>query len=140
MFCHIILWFNIFEKVDDYDILLVAYEDEKENFYESSKEILDSLETKLQHNTEEELDKYRTEVSQMLSAEIVKRYYFSKGEAQEVLKNGEMIGIFPEGTRNRTQEELLKFRHGAVAIAQKANAGAYRGKYETPKRSPATIP
>ena len=65
----------------------------KENFYESSKEILDSLETKLQHNTEEELDKYRKEVSQMLSSEIVKRYYFSKGEAQEVLKTDEELKL-----------------------------------------------
>ena len=65
----------------------------KENFYESSKDILDSLETKLQHNTEEELDKYRTEVSQMLSAEIVKRYYFSKGEAQESLKTDETLKL-----------------------------------------------
>ena len=65
----------------------------KENFYETTKDILDSLETKLQHNTAEELDKYRSEVSQMLSAEIVKRYYFSKGEAQESLKTDETLKL-----------------------------------------------
>ena len=51
------------------------------------------MELKLQHNTEEELDKYRSEVSQMLSAEIVKRYYFSKGEAQESLKTDEALKL-----------------------------------------------
>ena len=65
----------------------------KENFYHKTKDILDSLEAKLQHNTEEELDKYRNEVSQMLSAEIVKRYYFSKGEAQESLKTDEALKL-----------------------------------------------
>lgn len=54
-------------------------------------------------------------------------------EATQVLEQGGTIGIFPEGTRNRTQEELLKFRHGAVAIAQKANAPiipfAIKGEY-----------
>ena len=65
----------------------------KENFYHKTKDILDSLEAKLQHNTEEELDKYRIEVSQMLSAEIVKRYYFSKGEAQESLKTDEALKL-----------------------------------------------
>ena len=54
-------------------------------------------------------------------------------EAQQILQQGGTIGIFPEGTRNKTQEELLKFRHGAVAIAQKANAPiipfAIKGKY-----------
>ena len=54
-------------------------------------------------------------------------------EAQKVLEQGGTIGIFPEGTRNKTSEELLKFRHGAVAIAKKANSPiipfAIRGEY-----------
>ena len=54
-------------------------------------------------------------------------------DADRILKNNGAIGIFPEGTRNRTDKELLKFRHGAVAIASKANSPivpfAIRGKY-----------
>jgi carboxyl-terminal processing protease len=65
----------------------------RENFYEESKELLDSLEAKLTHNIDEELDRYRKEVSQMLSSEIVKRYYFSRGEAQEVLKTDEELKL-----------------------------------------------
>ncbi|MBP3347247.1 MAG: 1-acyl-sn-glycerol-3-phosphate acyltransferase [Clostridia bacterium] len=33
------------------------------------------------------------------------------------LKNGEIVGIFPEGTRNRTDAELLEFQKGAAIIA-----------------------
>ncbi len=36
------------------------------------------------------------------------------------LKNGEKICIYPEGTRNKTDEALLPFAHGASAIAIKA--------------------
>lgn len=54
-------------------------------------------------------------------------------EAQEILKNNGTIGIFPEGTRNRTDKELLKFRPGAVAIAKKTNTKivpfAIKGQY-----------
>ena len=54
-------------------------------------------------------------------------------EAEKVLKNNGAVGIFPEGTRNKTEKELLKFRHGAVAIANKANSKivpfAIRGDY-----------
>ncbi len=36
------------------------------------------------------------------------------------LKNGEKIAIYPEGTRNKTDEEMLPFKHGASALAIKA--------------------
>ena len=55
-------------------------------------------------------------------------------EAEEILKQGGAVGIFPEGTRNRTNQELLKFRHGAVEIAKTTNTPiipfAIRGNYK----------
>ena len=55
-------------------------------------------------------------------------------EAVEILKNGGTVGIFPEGTRNKTDQDLLRFRHGAVAIAKQANAQiipfAIKGEYK----------
>lgn len=36
------------------------------------------------------------------------------------LKNNEKIAIYPEGTRNKTAEPLLSFKHGAAAIAIRA--------------------
>jgi len=59
-------------------------------------------------------------------------------EATQILEQGGAIGIFPEGTRNKTEEELLKFRHGAVAIAQKSNSPiipfAIKGQYRLFKK------
>ena len=59
-------------------------------------------------------------------------------EAENILENGGTVGIFPEGTRNKTNEELLKFRKGAVAIAKNANSKivpfAIRGKYKILKK------
>lgn len=42
----------------------------------------------------------------------------AKKKALKYLKRGEAIGIFPEGTRNRTDKELLEFKMGAVKMAQ----------------------
>lgn len=44
------------------------------------------------------------------------------GEAIELLKEGLAIGLFPEGTRNKTDKLLLPFKMGAVKMAYEANA------------------
>ena len=36
------------------------------------------------------------------------------------LKNGEKISVYPEGTRNKTEAEMLPFKHGAAVMAIKA--------------------
>lgn len=46
----------------------------------------------------------------------------AKNSALEVLKDNGAIGIFPEGTRNKTKEFLLPFKFGAVSMAQKTSA------------------
>lgn len=60
-------------------------------------------------------------------------------EAEKILNNGGTIGIFPEGTRNKGKDDLLKFRYGAVRIAQKTNTQilpfAIRNKYRIFKKS-----
>ena len=54
--------------------------------------------------------------------------------AVELLKQGGTLGIFPEGTRNKTEDELLRFKHGAVKIAKEANSKiipfAIKGEYK----------
>ncbi len=43
--------------------------------------------------------------------------------AEYALSKGEVIGIFPEGTRNRTKpDDLLPFKYGAVSMASKTGA------------------
>lgn len=46
----------------------------------------------------------------------------AKNLAIETLKNNGAIGLFPEGTRNKTKEFLLPFKFGTVSMAQKTNA------------------
>ncbi|MBQ2946266.1 MAG: 1-acyl-sn-glycerol-3-phosphate acyltransferase [Bacilli bacterium] len=46
----------------------------------------------------------------------------AKEKALEILNNNGAIGIFPEGTRNRTNEILQPFKYGAVSLAQKTDA------------------
>ena len=43
-------------------------------------------------------------------------------KALSVLKDGGKIGLFPEGTRNKTKEFLLPFKFGTVSMAKKTDA------------------
>ncbi len=43
-------------------------------------------------------------------------------EAIRLLKENEAIGIFPEGTRNKTNDLLLPFKMGTVKMAKETNA------------------
>lgn len=46
----------------------------------------------------------------------------AKNAALDVLNSGGAIGIFPEGTRNKTEEFLLPFKFGTVSMAKKTGA------------------
>ena len=46
----------------------------------------------------------------------------AKSKALDVLNKKLALGIFPEGTRNKTNEILQPFKFGAVSLAQKSNA------------------
>lgn len=51
-----------------------------------------------------------------------KRDFSSVMSAMKVLRKNGAVGIFPEGTRNKTDEFLLRFKSGTVAMAKKADA------------------
>ena len=46
----------------------------------------------------------------------------AKSSGLEVLRNGEVLGLFPEGTRNRTENFLLPFKFGAVSMANETDS------------------
>ena len=60
----------------------------------------------------------------------------AKSQALDVLNDGGAIGLFPEGTRNKTDAFLLPFKFGAVSMAKKTDSylvpvgisGDYTGK------------
>lgn len=52
---------------------------EKEGYFSDVKSEYDQMLTKLTPSKEKDLDKFKTEISEMLENEIVSRYYFQKG-------------------------------------------------------------
>ena len=63
--------------------------------------------------------------------------------AIKVLKDDKLIGIFPEGTFNKTKEIVMPFKYGAVSMASKTNSTivpfSITGKYKLFKKNSVTI-
>ena len=57
-----------------------------EGYYEDAKDLLESLEAKLAHNLDKEMDRKKTDILKIMSLEVVKRYYYQAGMAEEALK------------------------------------------------------
>lgn len=58
---------------------------ENEKYYEELKEDLTDLETKMKHNKDSDLIKFKEEISSMLRNEIVARYYAQKGRVEAMV-------------------------------------------------------
>lgn len=57
-----------------------------------------------------------------ISVDRSKKDSNATNKALSILKKDGAIGLFPEGTRNKTKEFLLPFKFGAVSMAKKTNA------------------
>lgn len=60
-------------------------------------------------------------------------------KAIEILNQDSVIGIFPEGTTNKKEGQLLPFKYGAVSLAKKTDSYlvpfSIRGKYRLFKKN-----
>ncbi|WP_243349815.1 S41 family peptidase [Parabacteroides sp. FAFU027] len=80
-----------------------------EGYYESAEPEFKALEAKLTHDLDKSLNKFSTDIRNMLEIEIAKRYYFQKGEIAQTLKNDKEIKKTLEVINNAQKtSELLK--------------------------------
>jgi len=64
---------------------------ELEGFMEEDSTLFSALEEKLKPNLERDLERYQKEIKRYISSEIMKRYYYKKGEVQQNLKDDETL-------------------------------------------------
>lgn len=64
---------------------------QKEKYYNSIKQEIESIETKVTHNKQEDLLTFRDEISELLGNDIIGRYYFQKGRIILSMKYDEVI-------------------------------------------------
>lgn len=63
----------------------------KEKYYDGIKDQIESLKQKIYHNKESDLQKFKTEIIEIIEGEIVQRYYLQKGGVEASFDNDEDI-------------------------------------------------
>ena len=58
---------------------------------DSTKAQFDALEKLLKHNLNHDLDVHRDEIAEILAGEILRRYYYQRGDAIAQLKDDETV-------------------------------------------------
>ena len=82
---------------------------ELEGFMDEDTTLFMALEDKLKPNLERDLERYKKEVKRYISSEIMKRYYYKKGEKQQNLKDDETLQKAIEVIKNEViYKETLK--------------------------------
>jgi carboxyl-terminal processing protease len=59
----------------------------KEKYYDISKDEFETLKVKLGHNLDQDLEHFKSEISELLADEIVSRYYYQKGAIKAALRD-----------------------------------------------------
>lgn len=62
-----------------------------EGYYEDAKAEFEALEAKLAHNLDREMDGHKKDIKRLMAQEVVKRYYFQAGAAEEAIKGDEDV-------------------------------------------------
>ena len=63
----------------------------KEKYYDISTNEFNALKAKLGHNIDQDLEHFKEEVSELMTDEIISRYYYQKGAIKAALKNDEDV-------------------------------------------------
>lgn len=64
---------------------------EFEGYMDEASEEYKALEAKLTPNLDRDLERFRKQITEMISSEIVKRYYFQRGEMIQTLKDDKVL-------------------------------------------------
>ncbi len=93
---------------------------EFEGYTDGAQDEFAALEAKLSHNLERDMDTFRPELEEILTTEIVKRYYFNKGELIQNLKNDKELDKAEEILSNpKLYRETLKLQETTPAKSEK---------------------
>ncbi len=80
---------------------------EKEKYMETASQEYNALKKKIMHDKNADLQKFKSEIKEMLESEIVSRYYFQNGQVEASFDNDPEIKKAVEALKNKTEYSTI---------------------------------
>jgi carboxyl-terminal processing protease len=103
----------------------------REKYYDIHKDLFTELEKDITHDLEEDLKTFKSEITELLSDEIIGRYFYEDGAIKWTLKTDEQILKAIKVLDNKDQYSLiLNGKSGSILVTSKNNNGMAAGLAE----------
>ncbi len=79
----------------------------REKYYDLSKDEFEKLKAKLGHNLDQDMEHFKKEISELLTDEIVSRYYYQKGAIKAALRDDQDITKAKEVLHNQADYSAI---------------------------------
>jgi carboxyl-terminal processing protease len=94
----------------------------KEKYYDTNKDLFTALEKNLTHDPEQDIITYKDEITELLSDEIIGRYFYEDGAIKWTLKTDKQILKAIDILNNKEQySSILNGKSGAILATGKNN-------------------
>ena len=92
----------------------------KEKYYDIHKDLFEALEKDITHNLDEDLKTFKKEIVELLTDEIMGRYFYEEGAIKWTLKTDEQVQKAVDILNNKIQYgAILKGSVGPIIVADK---------------------
>jgi carboxyl-terminal processing protease len=104
----------------------------KEKYYDIHKDLFTSLEKDITHDLEEDLVTFKDEITEMISDEIIGRFFYEAGAIKWTLKTDKQVLKALDILNNKEQySSILSGKAGAIVVTDKKTGTPISGLTET---------
>jgi carboxyl-terminal processing protease len=104
----------------------------KEKYYDMHKDLFTTLEKDISHDLDQDMVAFKQEITELLSDEIIGRYFYEEGSIKWTLKTDAQILKAVDVLNNRQQySSILNGMAGAILVTEKNKPGPMTGLNNT---------
>jgi carboxyl-terminal processing protease len=100
----------------------------REKYFDEHKDLFDKLESDLSHNLDQDLATFRSEITDLLEDEIIRRYYYEQGAIASTIKKDEQVMKAMEVLNDKkAYDSVIQGVSGSTLITGKNHSDPLKG-------------